>query len=470
MKRISVIVLICSSILVPLRAQEKYNVVLEQTKGLSPYEAIYVLMDYQAWHPDNASIYYHLGDLCYDLLPTRDPLHHYTELSSLLYQSRLFYGNCLHFAKDQKLPGWQYEPLAQGQKKIEYDALKQYIKPRLEEVKRQQTACDSIHHTFVRMTERYNRCQNLFTDFLNRYSREKTAHLQLLPAERRLLEMLRQATDSLNNDIEAYQQALALQPVPAYAPVFHKEPIVLYRLDGLTHTDFLQNDIAIWDYSQWASAFLEEQEQVYERLYTDAAQEQRQLETQLARYRAGQSISGYMDETLLGRCDRLEWQTNQTDSIRFLQEAIKNGAAQQTIAQSNAPQSIRELIPLLQLAATRRHATQDSAWRTMNEQLIEMAQPLRIQQQPTYKHPITGETIAYQASEGEKVHCLLPDEMGYRCVLTDKAGDLGVLSLDYDRHVQKVQLRIPEEQALVFTKIPGGLWVLITDKKVYWVE
>ena len=239
-----------------LKAQEKYSVVLEQAQGMSPYEAIYLLMDYQYWHPEYASIYYHLGNLCYGLIPSRDPLHHYSELNTLLYQSKLFYGNCLHFAKDQKLPGWQYAELADGQKRIEYATLEQFVRPRIEEIKRLQTACDSIHFSFIRMSERYNRCQTLFHQFLDRYTREKSAHLHLLPEERLLLEALRLAADSLDADIAAYQTALNLQDIPSYSPRFHKEPITLYRLDGLTYTDFLQNDIAIWDYSKWASIFL----------------------------------------------------------------------------------------------------------------------------------------------------------------------------------------------------------------------
>ena len=72
---------LCSLFLSPLQAQEKYSVVLEQSKQLSPYEAIYLLMDYQYWHPEYSNIYYQLGNLTYDLLHTRDPLHHYRELS-----------------------------------------------------------------------------------------------------------------------------------------------------------------------------------------------------------------------------------------------------------------------------------------------------------------------------------------------------------------------------------------------------
>ena len=462
--------MLCSLWIVPARAQEKYSVVLEQAKNLSPYEAIYLLMDYQYWHPEYSNIYYQLGNLTYDLLPTRDPLHHYAELNSLLYRSRLFYGNCLHFAKDQKLLGWQYAELAQGQKRIEYETLEQYVRPRLEEVKRQQIACDSIHRSFVRMSERYNRCQTLFTDLLNRYTREKTAHLQLQPEERQLLLSLRQAADSLDLDIAAYQGALTLQEILGYHPVFRKEPIVLYRLDGLTYTDFLQNDIALWDYSQWVTNFLNEQQEVYERLYADLTREEEQLAAQLRRYEAGRPISGHVDAALIGRCARLELRSEKVDSVHAMQEAVLNGAAEQQIAQSVAPKTVREMIPMLQIAAARRTAAPDSALRQMNRHLIEMAKPLYAQMQAVYTHPITGETIRFDTMTGERVHCLLPDDTGYRCVMTDETNALCVLVLRYDMSVVRKPLRQADEQPLVFTKIPGKLWALITDKNVYWIE
>ena len=458
------------SSLSPARAQEKYNVVLEQAKSLTPYEALYLLMDYQYWHPEFSNIYYQLGNVTYDLLPTRDPLHHYSELSTLLYQSRLFYGNCLHFAKDQKLQGWQFAEIADGQKRIEYTTLEQYISPRLDEIQRRKTACDSIHNTFVRMTERYNRCQALFTGFLTRYTRVKTAHLQLQPAERQMLVTLRQAADSLDADIQAYLQALTLQSIEGYEPVFRKEPIQLYRLDGLSYTDFLQNDIATWDYSKWVTDFLEEQQTVYEQLYSDLEREQTQLEAQLMRYEVGRPISGQVDAALISRCERLELATPQVDSVRAMQERVLNASAWQTMSKTPIPKTISELLPLLQIAAARRKAQPDNATQLINEHLIQTAQLVRSQQQATYTHPVTGDVISYEPMPGETVYCLLPDDAGFRCAVTDASGAACVLYLNRNMGIIGKPIRQPGEQPLVFTRIPGRLWVFITDKNVYWLE
>ena len=359
--------------------------------------------------------------------------------------------------------------MANGQKRIEYATLEQFVRPRLQEVQRQQIACDSIHRSFVRMSERYNRCQTLFTEFLTLYIREKTAHLRLQSEERKNLTALKQAADSLEGDIAAFHTALALQPVNGYEPVFRKEPIVLYRLDGLTHTDFLQNDISLWDYSSWVTSFLDIQRDVYEQVYAELQHEQEQLVSQLKRYEAGRPVSGVVDAALIGRCERLEIRNGQVDTVRAMQQAVLNGAAEQAIAKSAVPKTIRELIPLLQIAAERREAQEDAAIVKIKKQLITFAQPLSLQQQATYTHPITGDVIQYETMPGERVHCLLPDDRGYRCVLVDQEGAACVQCLRLNMSVARKPLRTQEEQPLVFTKIPGGLWALVTNKNVYFI-
>ena len=459
---IIVLVLGCFS----MQAQEKYSVVLEKSKQMSPYESMYLLMDYQAWHPEVAAVYYQLGNVCYGLVPSRDPLHHYAELHTLLYQSRLFYGNCLHFGKDQKLQGWQYEEIAKGEKKIEYEDLRRYIKPRMDDVKKRQIACDSIHSSFNRMVERYNHCQALFSSFLRRYTREKTAHWQLQPEERKMLIELQQSADKLEQDIAAFRQALTLQKIEGYDPVFRKEEIVLYRLDGLTYTDFLQNDIALWDYSKWVQRFLYEQTYVYERLFEDIQREYDQLTAQLQRYAEGKEIAGSIDESLMGRCARLELQTPRIDSIRSMQNLAQHGAAEQLIAKAPAPKSLREMQPLLQIAADNYSATLDSAQQLIITRLVQMAQPLRIQQQPTYTHPISGDIIRFTPDDGETVLTLLPDDRGYRCVVYSDA-QTRVLGLNRDLEIERIILKLPNEKPAVYAKLSSDKWALITDKNVY---
>ena len=476
-KKLTIVFLLCTTL---LGAQDKYNAVLEKTSQLSPYEAIYLLMDYQQDHPQQASVYFHLGNLCYDILPSRDPLHHYRELNELLYRSKLFYGNCLHFAQDQKLPGWQYAVIANGEKKIEYDALKTYLQPRIDEVARRQKACDSIHNSFYRLVEQYNRCQHLFSQFLSQYAREKTAHLHLTDSQREDLERLAEEAEKIPSLIEAYQQALTLEPIRDYNPSFHWLPIELYRLDGLTTTDFMQNNIRLWDYYHWVEHFLREQNEQYERLYADVETEYEHLSLELKRYTIGAKVNGKVDESIVGRCARLELETPHAQALSSLQALTQLGHIEQQIGDSKKLNSVRELIPLLQLVrdgekqekkitAPSLRPTGDSAMALIRTHIAGLAQPLSLTQQATHTSAINGEVMQYNALEGEHVFSLLNMTDGWRCVVVeDGTNEVKVLDLNYMLIQRGTALRLQGETPFVITAMPDGGWALVTDKNISW--
>ena len=468
---------------VGVTAQEKYNVLLERLTPMSPYEAIYVLMDYQQDKPENASVYYQLGNRCYDLQSSRNALYNYRELNELLYRSKLFYGNCLHFAKDQKLPGWQYAEIANGEKRIDYAALETYIGPRLSEVARRQTACDSIHRSLYRLVEQYNSCQALYSRFLTQYTREKTAHLELTATQRTELEQLARESSGLRGLIDAYQGALSLDPIEGYHPAFRWQTIELYRLDGLTGSDFMKNDIALWDYSSWVSRFLQEQKEVYERLYRDVDSEYERLALEVKRYRVGARVKDQTDEAIVGRCNRLELTSDKARSLSGMQTVVRLGAIEQQLAETKSPKSVRELIPLLQIAKGERREARgenelgemkgvaDSAMALIRTHLSRLAEPLAATQQATHISPINGETTTYPAAYGEHVHALLNTTDGWRCVVVDDlTNTTRVLDLSYEMAVRTTMLQITNEHPLVFAEMPEGGWMLVTDKNFYFLS
>lgn len=475
--KLTILLLACLSF---ATAQEKYSVVLERAQRLTPYEAIYQLMDYQQDFPQQANVYYQLGNLCYDMLPSRNALYHYNEYKELLYRSRLFYGNCLHFAKDQKLVGWQYAEIANGEKKIEYTALDAFLRPRIKEVERRQIACDSIHNSFYRLVEQYNHCQLLFNRFLTQYTREKTAHLQLTTEQRNELEQLASEAASLETLIQAYLGALTLEPLEGYNPQFRWLPIELYRLDGLTATDFLKNDVPLWDYNSWVAHFLNEQSDVYEKLYADVKKEHTKLTTAVNRYRTGKAVNDRIDETLIGRCKRLELNTPEVQAVKSMQALVQLAATEQQIAQTETLNDLRELVPLLQMvqhaeqiqqrvADPAFNSTADSAISLIQTHIIRLAQPLSLVQQPTHTSPVNGEVTSYTPLEGERVLALMVTNNGWLAsILNEQTQEVLVVALDYNLEERNVLLRIADEQPLVLATLPDNKWALITEKSIYW--
>lgn len=243
MKKRSIIILFCFSVGLPTIGQ-KLNDVLRQADALAPDMAMYYLRDMQQLFTDEPKIYAKLGDLAYQISTVKDPLTDYQERKRLLYSARLYYGNCLHFAAD----------------KSQYAALPQ----RIQNIKQQEQETDSIYTRFNRLVNNYNECIALFTRIMNQHTQEKMAHLLFSAHDSLLLDSLRTLSATIPQRIDAYQEVQNNRTAH-----FVWLPIDLYRLDGLTYSNFLETDIALWDYHSWTQQFATTHRDIYEQLYRD---------------------------------------------------------------------------------------------------------------------------------------------------------------------------------------------------------
>ncbi len=275
---------------VPVAAQEKYTDLLQRTQTLSPYEALYQLNEYQQTHPAFANVYYQMGNITYTLIPTYNPLRDYHELSLLYYQTRLYYGNCMHFAAKATQKAQLYPDIPNHGNHLSLEALKGYLQPRMDSVLLWAARTDTLHNRFYRMVDNYNTCRSMFTAFMEHNTREKNAHLMLDSAGRQQLTDIHRYAEQLNTDIALFQQALTVAPIRGYEPRFVFTPIELYRLDGLTSTNFLQDTVRLWDYGAWTTRFMQTQDSVYQVLYDDIVHEHRTMEQCVQLFYEGQIL------------------------------------------------------------------------------------------------------------------------------------------------------------------------------------
>ncbi|MGM9809605.1 MAG: hypothetical protein ACI30J_01890 [Paludibacteraceae bacterium] len=241
-KPIFVFLFVCVGVM--SAAGQKLSEVLHQADEMSPYVAMYYLRDMQQLFTEEPKIYAKLGDIAYPLIETQDPITDYQERKNLLYSARLYYGNCLHFAKD----------------KSAYPLLPE----RIRQIKQQEQETDSIYCRFNRLVDDYNRCVSLFTQIMDNHKREKTAHLLFSEVDSLLLDSLRALSATLPQRIADYQAVQTRREVR-----FRWLPIDLYRLDGLTYSNFLEADISLWDYYGWTQQFATTQRAIYDQLYWD---------------------------------------------------------------------------------------------------------------------------------------------------------------------------------------------------------
>lgn len=225
---------------------QKIEESLRRADILPPYTALYYLRDIQQAYPEDERIYCKLGDISYQLLFTKDPILEYDGLKELCYSTQLYYRNCLHFAKDKSIYNTLYG--------------------RIDSIRILSERVDSIYTRFNRMVKTYNRCCQLFTAFMANHTREKMAHLTLSNEDKAILDSLQTITRQQPKNIQDY---LTVQTYRTTR--FTWMPIELYRLDGLTYSNFLASEVKLWDYQTWVENFRNCHETTYLQLYKDMA-------------------------------------------------------------------------------------------------------------------------------------------------------------------------------------------------------
>ena len=316
------ILLICAivaGLCVQAQSNERYEDLINRTESLPAYQAMYNLLAYQRLHPEHAAVYYRLGEAAYTLLPAKDALHDYGERAELLYKARLFYGNCLHFMGGKLPRGEAFPTVTPAGKRLEYTDVETYLRARLDTISRWRAETDTLHDRFYRMVDRYEACRQLFMQFMEKYPSEKLAHLCFTPDDRDALQQLGALNAEFEQQRQLFIQALTASPVPHYAPQFRFVPITAYRLDGLTSSDFLANDIPLWDYKNWTDAFIYVQQHTYLAFMRELVQEFRTLDHGAERFRQGLSVQLEPDKRLPNRIERYDYKSPVATFIRLQQ-------------------------------------------------------------------------------------------------------------------------------------------------------
>ena len=266
-KLIFVIVIWCG--ICSLHAQPSYKELNARLPQLAPHEALYWLGDYQSFFPSQPHPYYQMGSISYKLIIGENPLLDYNELKLCLYNTKLYYGNCLHFAENQSIKTEYYPGVPYRGNKLTYEELQSFLSARIDTVNSITQRVDALYSGFYNLVEQYNRCVALYTQFVSQYDCQKNAAFLLTEEDNTLLADLQQKADSLPGLIETFQTALKDYPIDAYSPSITFRSIELYRLDGLTAADFLQNKVVLWDYAEWVRNFSKNRQENIERLRTD---------------------------------------------------------------------------------------------------------------------------------------------------------------------------------------------------------
>jgi len=384
MKRVRYILLLtvvaCSA---PLWAQvpasnfnpetEKYADMITRTANLPAYEALFHMLAYQRFHPDQAPVYYRMGDVVYNMLPGKDALHDYEERAELLYKGRLFYGNCLHFMGG-KMPRNEAFPTVQpAGKKVEYEDVERYLRGRLDTLKRWRVETDTLHDRFYRMVDCYEQCRQLFLAFMEKYPSEKLAHLCLTEEDRDALQQLSRMTRDFQQEKKLFLEALNASPIQRYNPQFRSVGITAYRLDGVTSSDFLNNDIPLWDYATWVTTFLQVQQTTYQVMMRELVQEHTMIDHGFDRFRQGMPVQIEVNPLIAFRLELIDYNSPLATFLRVEQLVAETTLQAQDSLTTEAQLPDAELSSRItaSIEAQQRLAETESTLRTLQQRIDE---------------------------------------------------------------------------------------------------
>lgn len=274
MKRLLFAIFIAGCLL-PVAAQPSYKYILQHLDEMSDREALYRLNDHQVWYPKKPHQYYLMGNINYRLIRQEHSIVDYKEKHWMLYSARVYYGNCRAFMKNEHIKADMY-PLAAKNGKVDEKILYDWLTLRMDTLQIWQTKLEELYGAFSDLALRYDTCLTLFTGLNNKYYGVKDAALMCDSADEAVLDELQIKAKKLPGDIKRFQKALKDFPIEGYQPEFTFKPIVFYRIDGLTGVDFLQSDIALWNYTDWIDNFRSIQNQVGQ-LRREMSDEQKRL-------------------------------------------------------------------------------------------------------------------------------------------------------------------------------------------------
>lgn len=114
-----------------------------------------------------------------------------------------------------------------------------------------------IYENFTQAVNSYGEAYRLFHEINNTYkSLDELLMLYDDQLKNKLL-IIKANADTAKSRFELYQTLIKDYPVNEYNQKYALKPVVYYRLDGLsTLSNFLQNNVVLWDYSSWVDEII----------------------------------------------------------------------------------------------------------------------------------------------------------------------------------------------------------------------
>ncbi|MCQ2973641.1 MAG: hypothetical protein MJ211_02375 [Bacteroidales bacterium] len=264
MKKNIIILLLCVFVANSVSAQKKlkYKDVFDDMPNVSS-EISYMRFDeLRTASPEFANTYFQMGLINWKWLQNEDPFINYQHVAQLIYDTKLYLNVCVGYLskddKDVKKNKIYYSNynIINDMSLLDQEDVVKFINKTIDNVSEYEEKVNNILDFYNKTVDKYNICVDIYKEIVTRQSNYKNLLLDNSSELKLKLNSLSQNFDSVTYYFDEFKTALANYQIKDYNQKLNLIPISTYRLDGLTHSNFLNSQINIWDYRSWVSQVL----------------------------------------------------------------------------------------------------------------------------------------------------------------------------------------------------------------------
>lgn len=268
------IILVISLLLSISVYAQKYKDVYESIKNLPENEAYQVLQEYSRQknnsHP--ASLY-KMALILEHRFDTYDPFLQSDLLRQSIYDAELFMQlarlnlNEKNAKQDDRF--FDGVKSANPKKDPTFQEIADAIDAHQKKIKEFKEIFLENHDNLYNAATKYNECIRIYNEINQKNSKLKDLYFMVDDKFKSQLDELKTNFDSTLYFLGKLQKSLKKHPMLSYKFEYHLNPILVYRMHGLTPANFLAPTIELWDYKQWIETFNDVYKKEIDFLYTN---------------------------------------------------------------------------------------------------------------------------------------------------------------------------------------------------------
>ncbi len=276
----------------------RYKDVFEMLNNGTPIEGFQALKEYQEQNPKGEpNVYYQLGKICQKFMREYDALKQPEDVKYFSRHAKIYFELCnVNLTKEgfnSTRPYYQDVQSQSGDNKIQLEDVTIEIQNRLEDViSFRENHAEMIEH-FNGMLENYNSCLEIFMEINQKNAKLKDLHLTADISFLKKLDLLKNHYSSAMSHYQSYKEVIDNYSIGNYRQEANIRPIETYRLQGLNPSNFLKNEVEVWDFGKWVDDFRQKQTEEIIPLRSEIAETNQKLNASIQNLK---SLTSYSDD------------------------------------------------------------------------------------------------------------------------------------------------------------------------------